>query len=377
MKAANAAGVDLPREELRKQRRWCHVIEPFEIPKQWKIYRSFDWGYNKPFSVGWWAVDFDGTVYRILEMYGCTETPNTGVKWIPPKVFEEVARAEREHPWLKGRRIGGIADPAIWNAETGVSIAETAARAGVYFEKGDHQRIPGWMQLHYRLAFDENGFAEMYVFNTCKAFIRTIPTLQYDKNRPEDLDTEGEDHVADETRYFLMSRPIKPKETGKRNTFNQGPLHLFLDIEQKDLMQDVGFIIERPEYIPYYSAKKNLEIIAAYRKVADDQRICTVLEMFGLDPSDKKAVGKYSLGMKQKLALSMAFLEDPKVLILDEPLSALDADSVQEARKRILEEKERGKLVLIASHYPEDIQSLCDEVYWMKNGHVLPSKENK
>ena len=140
--------------------------------------------------------------------------------------------------------------------------------------------------------------------------------------------------------------------------------------EQKDLMQDVGFIIERPEYIPYYSAKKNLEIIAAYRKVADDQRICTVLEMFGLDPSDKKAVGKYSLGMKQKLALSMAFLEDPKVLILDEPLSALDADSVQEARKRILEEKERGKLVLIASHYPEDIQSLCDEVYWMKNGHI-------
>ena len=132
--------------------------------------------------------------------------------------------------------------------------------------------------------------------------------------------------------------------------------------EQKDLMQDVGFIIERPEYIPYYSAKKNLEIIAAYRKVADDQRICTVLEMFG---------------MKQKLALSMAFLEDPKVLILDEPLSALDADSVQEARKRILEEKERGKLILIASHYPEDIQSLCDEVYWMKNGHVLPSKENK
>lgn len=74
--------------------------------------------------------------------------------------------------------------------------------------------------------------------------------------------------------------------------------------------------------------------------------------------------------MKQKLALSMAFLEDPKVLILDEPLSALDADSVQEARKRILEEKERGKLVLIASHYQEDIQSLCDEVYWMKSGHI-------
>ena len=235
MRAANAAGVDLPREELKKQRRWCHVIEPFEIPAGWKICRSFDWGYNRPFSVGWWAVDFDGTVYRILEMYGCTETPNTGVKWVPERVFGEIARAEREHPWLKGRRIAGVADPAIWNAEMGVSIAETAAKAGVYFEKGDHQRIPGWMQLHYRLAFDENGFPRMYVFNTCRAFIRTVPTLQYDTARPEDLDTAGEDHVADETRYFLMSRPIQPRQRAMPDKFNTGPLHLFLDIQEKDL----------------------------------------------------------------------------------------------------------------------------------------------
>ena len=237
MKAANAAGVDLPREELKRQRRWCHVIEPFEIPKGWKIYRSFDWGYHRPFSVGWWAVDFDGTVYRILEMYGCTETPNEGVKWIPDKVFDEVAKAEREHPWLKGREIRGIADPAIWNAETGVSIAETAAKHGVWFDKGDHQRIPGWLQLHYRMAFDENGFASMYVFKNCEAFIRTVPTLQYDKNRPEDLDTDGEDHVADETRYFLMSRPIKPRQSKAADKFRQGPLHLFLDVEQKDLIR--------------------------------------------------------------------------------------------------------------------------------------------
>lgn len=235
MKAANAAGVNLTREELKKQRRWCHVIEPFDIPSQWKIYRSFDWGYNRPFSVGWWAVDFDGTVYRILEMYGCTDTPNQGVKWVPEQVFREIAKAEREHPWLKGRKIGGIADPAIWNAETGVSIAETAGRCGVYFEKGDHQRIPGWLQVHYRLAFDENGFAQMYVFNTCKAFIRTMPVLQFDGNKPEDLDTDGEDHVADETRYFLMSRPIKPRQAPKPSAFNQGPLHLFLDLEEKDV----------------------------------------------------------------------------------------------------------------------------------------------
>ena len=146
--------------------------------------------------------------------------------------------------------------------------------------------------------------------------------------------------------------------------------------EQKDLMQDVGFIIERPEYIPYYSAYKNLEIIAAYRKRADRERIRTVLEMFGLNPDDKKQVGKYSLGMKQKLALAMAFLENPKILILDEPLSALDADSVTDARQRMLEEKEHGKLVLVASHYAEDIRSLCDEVFRMKDGKTVETNSS-
>ena len=235
MRAANAAGSSESREELKRQRRWVHVIEPFEIPAQWKIYRSFDWGYNKPFSVGWWAVDFDGVVYRILELYGCTETPNEGVKWIPQRLFEEVARIEREHRWLKGRHILGVADPAIWDAQTGVSIAETAKKYGVFFDKGDHERLPGWMQVHYRLAFDENGFPMMYVFSNCKAFIRTMPILQYDVNKPEDLDTKGEDHVADETRYFLMSRPIKPRQIKPPSEFSRSPLHLFLDVDEKDL----------------------------------------------------------------------------------------------------------------------------------------------
>ena len=138
-----------------------------------------------------------------------------------------------------------------------------------------------------------------------------------------------------------------------------------------DLLKDVGFIIERPEYIPYYTAYKNLAVIAAYHKKADDARIREVLEMFGLNQDDKKTVGKYSLGMKQKLALSMAFMEDPAILILDEPLSALDEGSVNNARERILEEKERGKLILVASHYKEDINSLCDVVYKMKDGEIV------
>ena len=187
-----------------------HVIDPFEIPDSWKIYRSFDWGYARPFSCGWWAVDHQGTAYRILELYGCTRNPNEGVKWTPEQVFSQIAQMEREHRWLAGKNIIGIADPAIWSAQTGKSIADVAGEHGVYFNRGDNQRLPGWLQVHYRLAFDDAGYPGMYVFSGCKAFIRTIPLLQYDPLRPEDLDTDGEDHVADEVRYFCMSRPIGP-----------------------------------------------------------------------------------------------------------------------------------------------------------------------
>ena len=204
------------RPEHYRDREFTHVIEPFEVPDGWTIYRSFDWGYARPFSCGWWAIDHDGVAYRILELYGCRkDAPNEGVKWTPDKVFAEIRRVETEHRWLKNKRIVGVADPAIWNAETGESIAECAARHGVYFSKGDHERLPGWLQVHYRLAFDEQGFPMMYVFKNCEAFIRTIPLLIYDEHRPEDLDTDGEDHVADETRYFCMARPIRPRDAAE------------------------------------------------------------------------------------------------------------------------------------------------------------------
>lgn len=217
-------------------RQWTHVINPFRIPDHWKIYRSFDWGYNKPFSCGWWAIDNDGVAYRILELYGCTKTPNEGLKWTAKQVFEEIHRIETEHEWLKGKRINGVADPAIFSADGGESIAESAQKCRVYFTPGDHQRIPGWMQMHYRLAFDENGYPMMYIFKNCKAFIRTVPTLIYDDHKVEDLDTEGEDHIADETRYFCMSRPIKPRETAKPDDYTgKNPLNIFLDIPKEDI----------------------------------------------------------------------------------------------------------------------------------------------
>lgn len=226
----------MDKPEHYKDRTWTHVIEPFNIPSDWKIYRSFDWGYARPFSCGWWAVDYDGVVYRILELYGCTKEPNTGVKWTPDQVFSEIHKIETEHPWLKGKNIQGVADPAIWDAEFGESIADVASRHQVYFTKGDHQRIPGWMQVHYRLAFDENGFPMMYIFKNCKAFIRTIPLLQFDNHKVEDLDTEGEDHVADEVRYFLMSRPIKPRVKFQEDREDNSPLNIFLDIPKNEII---------------------------------------------------------------------------------------------------------------------------------------------
>lgn len=216
------------RPEHYRDRQWTHVIEPFPIDPNWRIYRSFDWGYHRPFSCGWWAVDPDGICYRILELYGCTGTPNEGVKWSPHKVFAEIHRIETEHPWLAGKHIIGIADPSIWDAETGESIADVAARNQVFFSRGDNKRIPGWLQLHYRMQFDENGIPLLYVFSNCRAFIRTLPLLQYDEQIPEDLDTSGEDHVADEVRYFLMSRPIAPRMTGGKPVPKDH--ELFLDI---------------------------------------------------------------------------------------------------------------------------------------------------
>jgi hypothetical protein len=215
---------DVP--EHYKDRRWTHVIEPFEIPDGWTICRSYDFGYGKPFSCAWWAVDYDGTIYRIMELYGCTRTPNEGVKWTPDKQFEEIHKTEMQHPWLKGKTIIGVADPAIWDASRGESVADTAARYGVFFTPGDNERIAGWMQCHYRLQFDEDGYPRMYVFNTCRAFIRTIPTLIYDEHRAEDLDTKMEDHVADEWRYFCMSRPIKPIRAVKEQRLLFDPLDM-------------------------------------------------------------------------------------------------------------------------------------------------------
>ncbi len=227
VKACVDAGITV--EMATQHRLWTHIIEPFDLSAPdklgWSIMRSYDFGYGKPFSLAWWAMDYDGVLYRIMELYGCTDTPNEGVKWTPDEQFREARKIEDTHPWIKGRKIvDSVADPAIWDSSRGESIAETAAKYGIYFTPGDNARIPGWMQVHYRLQFDQHGRSRMYIFSNCRAFIRTMPLMMYSTTHPEDLDTALEDHVADEVRYMCMSRPVKPIARVEKQTILADPL---------------------------------------------------------------------------------------------------------------------------------------------------------
>ena len=213
-------------------RRNTHVITPFQIPEGWSILRGFDWGYSRPFSVGWYAVDYDGRLYRIRELYGCTGEPNVGTRWEAGRIAREIRRIEAEDPNIKGRSVRGVADPAIFADTAGMgSIADTMGKMGVHWDAGQHERINGKMQLHHRLAFDDNGIPMLYVFDTCKHFVRTVPNLVYDQTDVEDVDTDGEDHIYDECRYVCMEMPIAPprsKEAAEK------PWSPFDGLEQRD-----------------------------------------------------------------------------------------------------------------------------------------------
>ena len=200
---------------------FTHVIRPFKIPLNWTRAVSFDHGYTRPFSFGVWAVDEEGRVYRYKEKYGCVSgEANTGVMMTPGEIAKELGEL-MEPEFREGIHVTGIADPAIWDRSRGMSVEEQIRNgfSGVTFRKGDNTRLPGKMQLHERLKFDSDGRPMLYVFENCRDFIRTIPTLVYDARRPEDIDSAGEDHIYDETRYFLMSRPIAPRVNERRRTW--------------------------------------------------------------------------------------------------------------------------------------------------------------
>ena len=195
-----------------------HVISPFLVPEDWSIWQSYDHGYSRPFSVGWYAVSPDKVIYRVREFYGCDGTPNVGIKMDAQSIAQNIKRIEREDENLKRfeGRILRIGDPAIWQSQGTESIGALMEREGVYIDKGDNTRIAGKMQIHHRLKFDEKGRPLFQVFNTCKHFIRTIPTLVYDEADVEDVDTNCEDHIYDEFRYICMRNPVTRRQIEER-----------------------------------------------------------------------------------------------------------------------------------------------------------------
>lgn len=142
-----------------------------------------------------------------------------------------------------------------------------------------------------------------------------------------------------------------------------------------DIPKDMGIIIESPGFLPGYSGFHNLRFLARIRNKIDDEKIRETLRFVGLDPGDKKHVGKYSMGMRQRLGLAQAIMEDPEILILDEPMNGLDRQGVKEIRQCLLKLRDQGKTILLASHNAEDIRVLCDRVYEMDAGELFLAGE--
>lgn len=155
-----------------------------------------------------------------------------------------------------------------------------------------------------------------------------------------------------------------------------GEIKVFDKIIGKDVdfIPEAGIIIETPGFIPYYSGYKNLKLLANVQNKISTEDIKQVMKLVGLDPCMKRSVKKYSLGMRQRLGLAQAIMEHPKVLILDEPFNGLDKDGVRDMRKYLLDLKDSGITIMLASHSTEDIAVLCDKVYEMDKGKLIQKR---
>ena len=249
-----------------------HGCEPFEIPPEWERYCILDWGFASPFSVGWYAVDYDGVLYRYREWYGCkieengvAEGADEGLRMQAWEVAEGIKRREQEAGERKVRR---FADPSIWHPtpgfrkkETqGITIEEDFARHGVHFIKADNDRLHGKLQVHKRLQMNEvidtetgevmDEEPQIQIFNTCKGFWRTMPELAEDPKNPDDVDTKDqEDHIYDELRYMCMARPVKPRKVAQ--------------IPQGSFRAERNKLLRAKKY----AQRHGVSVEAAYRKI--------------------------------------------------------------------------------------------------------------
>ena len=138
-----------------------------------------------------------------------------------------------------------------------------------------------------------------------------------------------------------------------------------------DMIQDAGVIIEEPAFLKEYSGKRNLEFLYSIRNKLNSEAISKAMRLVGLDENSKKKVKNYSLGMKQRLAIAQAIMENPKILLLDEPMNGLDKNGIQEIRELLLNLKKQDKTIVLVSHNQEDIRVLCDELYEIENGMLV------
>jgi hypothetical protein len=204
------------------------------IPRGWRVDRSFDWGSSKPFSVGWWAEsngepikigdrligEVRGDLVRFAEWYGWTGRRNEGVKMLARDIALGILDRE-EDMGLKGRVVPGPADSAIWGEENGMSIERDMRMAGVYWEKADKSpgsRVQGWQILRERLSNaapirigEPREQPGLFVTRRCVQFQETVPVLPRSQRNPDDIDTEAEDHIADEVRYRLTRKDLTIK----------------------------------------------------------------------------------------------------------------------------------------------------------------------
>ena len=210
---------DLWKEEV-------HIIPPFKVPSHWKVERAFDWGSSRPFSIGWWATAdgnpvklpnghvlhfYKGTKIRISEWYGWDgKTPNKGLNLVDVDIARRAVQLERAIEQAHQVNIQeGPADPSIFAVVNGKSIGATLSAAGLHFiaaATGPNSRVTGWETVRRMLKASLTRPMEapgLFVFNSCRQFIRTVPILPRDTSKIDDVDTEAEDHIGDETRYAL------------------------------------------------------------------------------------------------------------------------------------------------------------------------------
>lgn len=156
-------------------------------------------------------------------------------------------------------------------------------------------------------------------------------------------------------------------------TLDSGEIEIYGKKLKKDIdmIQDAGVIIEEPAFLKEYSGKRNLEFLYSIRNKLNSEAISKAMRLVGLDENSKKKVKNYSLGMKQRLAIAQAIMENPKILLLDEPMNGLDKNGIQEIRELLLNLKKQDKTIVLVSHNQEDIRVLCDELYEIENGMLV------